>query len=36
MIIEDRTFDIVIEDSLWVDNLDVVALVGSKMLTTSF
>lgn len=27
---EDRTFDIVIEDSLWVDNLDVVALVGSK------
>tara|TARA_B100000287_G_scaffold424382_1_gene468917 strand:+ start:2002 stop:3804 length:1803 start_codon:yes stop_codon:yes gene_type:complete len=27
---EDRTFDVVIEDSLWVDNLDVVALVGSK------
>ena len=25
---EDRTFDIVIEDSLWVDDLDVVALVG--------
>ena len=25
---EDRTFDIVIEDSLWVDDLDVIALVG--------
>ena len=25
---EDRKFDIVIEDSLWIDNLDVIALVG--------